>query len=242
MSDSIYERARTALHQACAHGHISMSVPVDKENDHDFVIDAALDAGERAEARMRELKSEKDEYLIGLVQVSEWIDEERKKHERRERGGQMFGTSHEPRVPLMVLLELERMVRPDALRYTRQCYFELTERAEKAEARVRELEDLLSQVANHASEAFSEMTGARELCLAAGDRMWALEKQIRWITREETTGSRPLVEPHQGAPGAELEHAAQTVAPAAKAAPAVVAPEDPEASVVADEPGKTNEH
>jgi hypothetical protein len=151
MTESVYQNAKEDLIEyRQAHGRLLIRQLFGEALDIEPFLLAALDAGAKAEARVRELEAklgdamrEKDEYLIGLVQVSEWIDEEQKKHERRERGGQMFGTSHEPRVPFMVLLELERMVRPDALKYTRQCYFELTERAEKAEARVKELERML---------------------------------------------------------------------------------------------------
>ena len=38
-----------------------MSIPVDKQHDHDFLIDAALDAGEAAEKRAEKAERERDE-------------------------------------------------------------------------------------------------------------------------------------------------------------------------------------
>ena len=159
MSDSIYERARTALHQACARGHISMSVPVDKENDHDFVIDAALDAGEKAEARVRELEKTLSDVRGALIDA----------------------------------------------------------------------DSILSLVAHRNSRGPLTEENRNEMLLVSA------------LCRRLYTSS-PMPEPHQGAPGAELDLAGQTIAPAAEAAPAVVAPDDTESDVGADEPDGAGQH
>jgi len=50
-SESVYERAFAALHDACANGRLKMSVPVDEQHDHDCLIIAGLTASEAAEKR-----------------------------------------------------------------------------------------------------------------------------------------------------------------------------------------------
>jgi hypothetical protein len=50
--ESVYERARKALYEACDKGRIEMSIPVDEQRDHDCLIAAGLTAGEAAEKRI----------------------------------------------------------------------------------------------------------------------------------------------------------------------------------------------
>ena len=116
-------------------------------------------------------------------------------------------------------------------------------RADKAEARVRGLEKTLSDVRGALIDADSILS----LVAHRNSRGPLTEENrnemllVSALCRRLYTSS-PMPEPHQGAPGAELEHAGQAIAPAAEAAPAVVAPDDTESDVGADEPDGAGQH
>jgi len=59
-TESVYERAFKALHDACANGRLKMSVPVDEQHDHDCLIVAGLTAGEAAEKRAEAAERERE--------------------------------------------------------------------------------------------------------------------------------------------------------------------------------------
>jgi hypothetical protein len=50
-TESVYERAFKALHEACSRGRLEMTIPVDEQRDHDCLITAGLIAGKAAEKR-----------------------------------------------------------------------------------------------------------------------------------------------------------------------------------------------
>jgi hypothetical protein len=59
-TESVYERAFKALHEACSRGRLKMTIPVDEQHDHDCLIAAGLTAGEAAEKRAVEAERERD--------------------------------------------------------------------------------------------------------------------------------------------------------------------------------------
>jgi hypothetical protein len=101
---------------------------------------------ESALAREREAREkaerERDESEARLMLVMDWLKMEQGRHDAQGRGGQTAGGPYPPRLAPSALLELERLVSDAQGRYTANAVRTLAERAEAAEARLREVEDL----------------------------------------------------------------------------------------------------
>jgi hypothetical protein len=92
------------------------------------------------ERRAGEAERRADESEARLMLVMDWLKAERGRHDAKGRGGQTAGGPYPPRVLPSALIELERLVSDDQGRYTADAVRALAERAETAEARLREVE------------------------------------------------------------------------------------------------------
>lgn len=81
---------------------------------------------------------------VRLALVIEWLQRERGRREAhnrqlRGRGGQIVGDSHSPRLPVSVLIELERLVDAERAEYAVEQWQILAERVGRLRSRLRRI-------------------------------------------------------------------------------------------------------
>lgn len=256
--NDVYQQAREALNDEWFQNECQVVGKQSAVNTQICRLADALEAGETATSQAKEAQKEADYLRVTMRRLEQRFSDAAQRAEKAERRADDLQTALDSiSIPDTIALLEQRAEKAEArvkeLEAQRPCFAAYS----RAVDRVEELEALFRRVVVTKDDNLKYGTIAMvdfpkiEKVLGSGREVVnprpppryddVFEKGTEWLD-SLTPSSRPVPQPPQGAPGAEVDPVREPVAPATERSSAGIAPGEPAADVGTDEYGESGHH